>query len=755
MENKLQYEMEEVCVHHHDHEEACCTHHHDHEEACCTHHHDHEKVERRQLDHTYDRIEKKVYILENLGCANCAAKMERRIQELPQVDFANIIFPTKQLQIVSNVEEDLLPVLQEICSSIEEGVEVRKREDEKEKTDLKDIFPEWKKELMCIGTGFLVLIAAIIAQKISTEVSVFIYVAGYLMLGWNVVKTAVKNLFKGQVFDENFLMSIATIGAFIIGEYTEALGVMLFYRIGEFFEDIAVARSRSQIMEAVDLRPEVVNKVCEDKVEEIPAKDAMVGDVLIVRPGDRIPLDGVVLSGNSRIDTSPVTGEPVPVAVEENSQVISGCVNLSGVLTMKVEHILKDSMVTRILDAVENAAAGKPKIDRFITRFSKVYTPFVVILALAVAVIPSIITGEWNYWVYTALTFLVISCPCALVLSVPLAFFAGIGAGSKKGILFKGGASIESLQEVKAIVMDKTGTVTKGCFEVQKVVSSGKITKEELLAMAAGCEKNSTHPIAGSILEAAKNQNLTPVDISDVEEIPGKGVCAKMADQRILCGNRQLLELYGITVKEDQEKYAGTEVFLAKEDEYAGRIVISDVIKPEAKKVFAELKKLGIYTAMLTGDEEQNAKEVAEVTGINEVYAKLLPEDKVSILAKIRKNNGRVMFVGDGINDAPVLAGADVGAAMGSGADAAIEAADVVFMTSSLEAVPQSLKIARTTRRIARQNVIFALAVKGIVMLLGLLHMANMWMAVFADTGVAMICILNAVRILYMKRNRK
>lgn len=719
------------------------------------HGHEHERVERKEYDHAFDHIEKQVYILENLGCANCAAKMERKIQELPQIDFANIVFPTKQLQIVSNVEEELLPILQEICGSIEEEVVVKKREYEKEKMGLSNIFPQWKKEVMRILAGVIVLLAAICVQNISNEVSFFIYVAGYLMLGWNVVKTAGKNIVKGQVFDENFLMSIATIGAFFIGEYTEALGVMLFYRVGELFEEIAVARSRSQIMEAVDLRPEVVNKVCGDKVEEIPAKEAKVGDLLIVRPGDRIPLDGVVVNGTSRIDTSPVTGESVPVTVKEQEQVISGCVNLSGVITMKVEQELKDSMVSRILDAVENAAAGKPKIDRFITRFSKVYTPFVVILALAVALIPSLVTGEWNYWIYTALTFLVISCPCALVLSVPLAFFAGIGAGSKKGILFKGGATIESLQDVKAIVMDKTGTVTKGCFAVQKVIPSAKITEDKLLALAAGCEKNSTHPIAGSILEAAKNQNLLFPEMTEVEEIPGKGVRAKMENERILCGNRKLLESYGIEIAEEQEKFAGTEVFLAKEAEYVGRIVISDEIKPEAEKVFAELRKLGIHTAMLTGDEERNAKEVADITGIDEVHAKLLPEDKVSMLGKIRKNSGRVMFVGDGINDAPVLAGADVGAAMGSGADAAIEAADVVFMTSSLDAVPQSLKIAKSTRNIARQNVIFALTVKGLVMLLGLLHMANMWMAVFADTGVAMICIMNSVRILYMKRNKK
>ncbi len=732
-----------------------CKHEHEHKECCQEHHHEHTMVEKKELDHTFDRVEKQVYILENLDCANCAAKIERKIQDLPQIEFANLIFPTKQLQIVSNTEEEMLPILQQICDSMEENVLVKKREYKKEATGVSHIFPQWKKEVLWILAGVVVWIAAMVVQDVSNESSFIIYIIGYLMLGWKVLKTAGKNILKGQVFDENFLMGIATIGAFFIGEYTEALGVMVFYRIGELFENIAVARSRSQIMEAVDLRPEVVNKVVGEKIEEIPANEAKVGDLLLVRPGDRIPLDGIVVSGTTRIDTSAVTGEPVPILVKEQDQVISGCVNLSGVVTMEVEQELKDSMVSRILDAVENAAAGKPKIDRFITRFSKIYTPFVVILALVVAIVPSLITGDWNYWVYTALTFLVISCPCALVLSVPLAFFAGIGAGSKQGILFKGGSTIESLQEVKAIVMDKTGTVTKGCFSVQEVIVDGNTTKEELLALAASCEQHSTHPIAGSILEAARQQNLTVETLTDVEEISGKGIFAKSENQHILCGNKKLFEQYGVEIPTQQIEQAGTEVFLAREGKYIGRILISDEIKSEAKNVFTQLKKLGIYTAMLTGDEEKNAKDVASQTGIDDVYAKLLPEDKVSKLTQIRKEKGSVMFVGDGINDAPVLAGADVGAAMGSGADAAIEAADVVFMTSSLDAVPQSLKIAKTTRNIAKQNVIFALTIKALVMLLGLFHMANMWMAVFADTGVAMICIMNSVRILYLKRNKK
>lgn len=583
-------------------------------------------------------------------------------------------------------------------------------------------------------------------------ISFFALIIGYLILGKDVLITAAKNIGKGHVFDENFLMGVATIAAIVIGDYKEAVGVMLFYRVGELFEDIAVARSRSQIMEAVDLRPEVVNLVEQDgTIREIPAEEAKVGDVLLVRAGDRIPLEGVVLEGESRLDTSPVTGEPVPVAVVPGSSVTSGCVNLSGVLKMRAEKVLEDSMVTRILNSVENAAASKPKIDRFITRFSKVYTPVVVALAVATAIIPSILTGDWNYWIYTAITFLVISCPCALVLSVPLAFFSGIGAGSKKGILFKGGVAIEALQNVKAVVMDKTGTITKGNFVVQEIVPAGSYSQDELLKAAASCEEASSHPIAVSIMAAANERRLSVEHAKQIKEISGNGILAELSEGTVLCGNRRLLEQNQVDLSAYQPKAYGTEVLLAVDGVYAGYLVISDTVKEDASQAVAAMKQQNIRTVMLTGDAKENAQAVAEKIGIDEVHAKLLPQDKVTELQKIRQKQGSVMFVGDGINDAPVLAGADVGAAMGSGADAAIEAADVVFMTSSMEAIPQSLKIARATGRIAKQNVAFALVIKALVMVFGLLGLANMWMAVFADTGVAVICILNAIRILYKK----
>ena len=570
------------------------------------------------------------------------------------------------------------------------------------------------------------------------------FVIAYVILGRDVVRTAVKNLTKGHVMDENFLMSLATIGAFCIGEFPEAAGVMLFYRVGEYFEHKAVERSRKQIMEAVDLRPEVVQLVDGDDIQEIPAEEAEVGDVLLVRPGDRIPLDGVVISGESRIDTAPITGEPVPVRVTVGDGVTSGCVNTVGQLTIRVEKPLSESMVTRILDSVENAAASKPKFERFISRFARIYTPVVVGIAAVTAVVPSIVTGNWSYWVYTALSFLVMSCPCALVLSVPLAFFAGIGAGSKKGILFKGGQSMEALAKVKAVVMDKTGTLTKGDFKVQSIVGG-----MPLLQVCASCEQTSTHPIAESIVAAAKEQKLELLQPERLLELPGKGIHAVLQGNDILCGNGKLLRERGIAFQEMKE--TGSVVYVCVNGTYQGCLIINDTLKPGAEVAVRNLRDKGIHTVMLTGDAEEAAKAVAGLVGIKEVHAGLLPQQKLEHLQKIRKTHGAVMFVGDGINDAPVLAGADVGAAMGSGADAAIEAADVVFMTSDVEAIPQALAIAEETGKIAWQNVIFALAVKFAVMILGLLGFASMWLAVFADSGVAMLCVLNSIRMLYKK----
>ena len=578
-----------------------------------------------------------------------------------------------------------------------------------------------------------------------------IFVIAYIILGAEIVLTAVKNLFGGKVFDENFLMSIATIGAFVVGDFAEAVGVMLFYRIGELFEDVAVNKSRKQIMEAVDMRPEMVRLYEEGKVIEVDPEDVKVGDCIEIRPGDRIPLDGTVLRGESRIDTSAVTGEPVPVAVAPGSEVLSGCVNTSGILYLQVDKLLEDSMVTRILEAVENAAASKPKMDRFITKFARIYTPFVVLAATATAIIPSIVTGDWAHWVYTALTFLIISCPCALVLSVPLAFFAGIGAGSKLGILFKGGVSLEMLADIKAVVMDKTGTITEGNFKVESVIPADAFTEEQIITWAGSAESASTHPIAVSIREAVKERKLTSEKPEDMKEISGEGIEVTLSEGKILCGNQKLLQRYQIAIPQNDLQESGTEVFVAKDGKYAGRIQINDLVKADSTEAIQRMKTLGLHTAMLTGDTEKNAKAVQETTGIDEVFARQMPEDKLKNLGALREKYGAVMFIGDGINDAPVLAGADVGAAMGSGADAAIEAADVVFMTSRLSALNESYNIARKTKKIAYENVVFALAVKVAVMVLGLCGIASMWMAVFADSGVAMLCVLNSIRVLYAK----
>lgn len=760
--------------HHHDDEDSCdddcCCHgeheehehhhhHHDDEDCCdgdCCCHGEHEGHEHHHHKHL-DGVTKKKYRIEGIDCPNCAAKVERKMNELPDVA-VTLTFATSQLLVEAKNPDEVLPKLREIADKMEPGTVIEEYSSEKKtsvEADEDGGDDDVKVELIKIAIGAFVFIGGVVCQKylnVIPAVYIELFVVSYIILGGEVVLKAVKNLFRGKLFDENFLMSIATIGAFVTGEYPEAVGVMLFYEIGELFEDIAVGKSRKQIMEAVDMRPEVVRYIDGDNVIELDPEEIEIGDIIEVRPGDRIPLDGVVVKGDSRIDTSAVTGEPVPVGVKEGSEVVSGCVNMSGLIYVKVEKLLEESMVSRILEAVENAAASKPKIDRFISKFARIYTPIVVFAALATAVIPSLITGNWHYWVYTALTFLVISCPCALVLSVPLAFFAGIGAGSKKGILFKGGVSLESLAEVKAVVMDKTGTVTEGNFKVAQIVSDGNYAEDRILAFAGAAESRSTHPIATSIMEEVKKRRLEIPEVKDIKEISGKGMEVTLDDGMLLCGNIELLTMKGIEVPSKAKEIYGTEVLLAFNEKYIGYIVINDKIKSDSKQAISDIKRYGLWTAMLTGDAKKNAEMVAKEAGIDICYAKQLPQDKLNNLSKIREEKGAVMFVGDGINDAPVLAGADVGAAMGSGADAAIEAADVVFMNSRLSAIPESIKIAKKTKAIAMQNVIGALVIKALVMVLGFAGIASMWMAVFADSGVAMICVLNSVRILFGKK---
>ena len=747
--------------HHHDDDDddcGCGHHHHDDDDdddcGCGHHHHDHGSEPSAEHKHIEGAVTQ-VFLVNNLGCAHCASKMEAKISQMPEVASCTLTYATKQLRVEAAHPLELLPQIQQICASIESEVTVTPRAARGEtKREAQEDSDEGKRDLVRIITGAAALVIGKVLEHFLPATGVLpcniaaliLFVVGYVYCGWGVLKQAAVNIAHGRALDENFLMSIATLGAFAIGDYAEALGVMVFYRVGEYFEDKAVEKSRSNIMEALDLRPEVVNLMEGGEVRTLPAEDALPGDVVLVRPGDRVPLDGTVLEGESLLDTSAITGEPVPVAVRPGDSVTSGCVNQNGALTVRVEKELSESMVTRIMDSVENAAAAKPHIDRFISRFCKVYTPFVVALAVLTALIPSIVTGNWGYWVKTALTFLVISCPCALVLSVPLAFFAGIGLGSKKNVLFKGGSAMEAICNVKAIVMDKTGTLTRGVFTVQRILPADGVSETELLAMAAKCESASTHPIAQSIRAAAGERGVKTERPESIQELSGLGIDA----DGILCGNRKLLEQYGIAVSADDGAF-GTEVLLADHSRYLGRIVISDELKPETRTAIAALKAEGLKTVMLTGDAADSAEAVAREIGLDEVHAKLLPQDKLRILKETREKYGPVMFVGDGINDAPVLAGADVGAAMGSGADAAIEAADVVFMTSRMDAVPEAIDIGRVSTRISRQNVVIAIAIKLIVILLGFLGLANMWAAVFADTGVAMICILNSIRILYRK----
>lgn len=745
--------MKNLETHHHDHL------HHSHDCDCgCGHSHDDQH--HVHLHHSHDIT---VYQLENLGCAHCAAKMEEKINALAGVESAVIVYATKQLRLAAKHPDALLPEIQKICSSIESQVKVVEAhaEEHTHRHGHPSVHSEFKhhetdanerKDLFQIFVGAVLFLVGIILEKagVSEPFTLMSFVLSYLILGGKILIEAGRNISHGQIFDENFLMGIATLGAFCIQEYPEAVGVMLFYRIGEYFEHKAVEHSRRQIMDAVDLRPEMVNRIHSDAIQNVPAEEICIGDILLIRAGDRIPLDGTILEGESRLDTSPITGEPVPVTVSAGSFVLSGCINTSGQLKLRVDKELQDSMVTRILHSVENAAASKPKIDRFITRFSKIYTPCVVFSALTLAILPSIFTGNWHYWVYTALTFLVMSCPCALVLSVPLAFFSGIGLGSRTKILFKGGSAIEALSNVKAVVMDKTGTITEGNFRLQKIFSESAFSDEELLQICASCEQNSTHPIAQSIVAAALEQKLLLSSPKQLTEIAGHGIVAELPLGQILCGNQKLMQKYNIPINHAKIA-AGAEVLIAVNGNYVGCLLISDTIKTDAAASIQRLKALGLHTVMLTGDSEASADEIAKATGIQEVHAKLLPHDKLTYLQEIRSRCGSVLFVGDGINDAPVLAGADVGAAMGAGADAAIEAADTVFLGNTVAAIPDAVQIARRTNQIAVQNVVFALAVKLLVMLLGLFGYANMWMAVFADSGVAMLCVLNSVRVLYSK----
>lgn len=584
-------------------------------------------------------------------------------------------------------------------------------------------------------------------------VKFLLFLVPYAIIGWDIIYKAIRNICHGQVFDENFLMCIATFGALGVGEYSEAVAVMLFYQVGELFQSYAVGKSRQSISEMMDICPEYANIEQEGQLAQVDPDDVGIGDVIVIKAGERIPLDGIVLSGNSFIDTSALTGESVPREVREGSEIISGCVNGSGLLKVQVTKEFDDSTVSKILELVENASSKKAKVENFITRFAKYYTPVVVCAAVLLAILPTLLFGQpFTEWLKRACIFLVISCPCALVISVPLGFFGGIGAASRQGVLVKGSNYLEILSEMKTIVFDKTGTLTRGEFAVNKVIVN-EGNESEILELAALAEGYSDHPIAGA-LRAACQEELSMERVKDSEEIPGHGIRSVIDGEIVYAGNAKLMEREGIWYEPCDE--AGTVVYVAKQNLFLGAIVIADTVKPEAKRAIRQLKNSGVRkTVMLTGDRREVGEAVAAELGIDQVYTELLPGDKVEkvegLLAELGEKE-RLGFVGDGINDAPVLGRADIGIAMGSmGSDAAIEAADIVLMDDDIMKIPSVIRIAGQTMKIVKQNIVFALTVKALVLFLGALGMANMWEAVFADVGVSVIAILNSMRTLKTK----
>ena len=600
--------------------------------------------------------------------------------------------------------------------------------------------------------------------NVNKYVELIAFLVPYFVIGYDILKKAVYGIFNRQVFDENFLMAIATVGAIALGEYVEGTAVMLFYQIGELFQSYAVGKSRKNITALMDIRPDYANIEVDGKLEQVDPDDVEVGSVIVVKPGEKIPIDGIVVEGSSTLNTSALTGESVPRSAKEGEEVISGCVNLTGLLKIKTDKEFGDSTVSKILDLVENSSMKKSRSENFITRFAKVYTPAVCIGALALAVIPPVVnlvmgnSSEWSKWLIRALTTLVISCPCALVISIPLSFFGGIGGASSRGILIKGSNYLEILSKAKYIVCDKTGTLTKGVFEVTDVVTANSYQKEELLKLAAYAESYSTHPISKSIRNAY-NKDIDTNIISDIEEISGHGVCADIKGRKILAGNKKLMEQYGIDTTPTQsfiDKKTGTLVYVSVDGVYAGCIIISDIIKPTSAKAVKDLKKAGVKkVVMLTGDSKKVADAVGKQIGVDVVKSELLPADKVFEVEKLldeKEKNEVLAFVGDGINDAPVLSRADIGIAMGAlGSDAAIEAADIVLMDDDPSKIATAMNISAKTLKIVHQNIVFALMVKFICLFLGAIGIANMWIAIFADVGVMVLAVINATRCLVYK----
>lgn len=696
----------------------------------------------------------KMYIVKNLDSAHCGGKIEAAIADFEKIESASLNFPMRKLRVVGEItpatEKKMFRTARKIEAEVELVPEAEAENAHGEEGGM-------KKELLSLAVGVLVYAAALILDHVIdlNVPSLILYIISYLILGYGVLAATVKNLRGGNFFDENFLMTVATIGAFILGEYPEAVGVVLFFKIGEIFEDYAVNKSRRAITAAAGLKVDEVDLLRDNEFVRVHSDEVAVGDIIRVKPGERITVDGTVESGETRIDTSAINGEPVPLSVRAGDEVISGCINMNEAITVRAKAAAGDSMIAKIAEAVETASETKPEIDRFITRFAKVYTPVVILIAAATAIIPSLITGDWSKWVYTALTFLVISCPCALVLSVPLAYFSGIGAASRLGILFKGGNTLEALGKVKAIAFDKTGTITNGSFSVTNVKSYGKLTEEQIISLCGACETASTHPVAVSIVKYCADRGIKHEVPEKIREYSGRGVAAELNGKQLLCGSARLMNENGIEIPHEDEKISGSIVYVSFGGELLGRVVVSDSIKAGSARAIELLKKMGIKTAMLTGDKKGNAEATASELGIDYVRGELMPNEKLEEIVRIREKYGVVMFVGDGINDGSVIAGADVGGAMQSGADLALEAADAVFMNSNPDSVVKAKKIADRTLRISYENIAFALVIKAAVLVLGLLGIPSMWFAVFADSGTAMLLILNSIRVLSTKKIEK
>ena len=610
------------------------------------------------------------------------------------------------------------------------------------------------KRLWRIIIGAAVLATAVLLSLNNEWLQIALFIISYIIVGGDVVKRAVKNIFKGQVFDENFLMSIATIGAFFIGEYPEGVAVMLFYQVGELFQSYAVGKSRKSIASLMDIRPDYANVKKGDELVKVDPDEVQIGDIIVIKVGEKIPLDGKVIEGSSMIDTSALTGESVPREVEVGSDILSGCININGVITAEVTKEFGESTVSKILDLVENASSKKSNSEQFITKFARYYTPVVVIIAVFLAIIPPLVIdgATFSDWIYRALAFLVVSCPCALVISIPLSFFGGIGGASKKGVLVKGSNYLEALAETEIVVFDKTGTLTKGVFNVQEIHPEG-VSKEELLELTAHAESYSNHPISLS-LKRAYSKEIDNGRISDVEEISGHGVIATVDGKKVMVGNIKLMKMMDIPYFKGE--LIGTIVHVAVNNKYIGYIVIADEVKEDSAQAIKELKEANIkQTVMLTGDNKSIGSKVAKELGLDKVYAELLPADKVEKLEELfsqKSKKGKLAFVGDGINDAPVLARADIGIAMGGlGSDAAIEAADVVIMTDEPSKIATTMKISKKTLKIAHQNIVFAIGIKIIVLILSAFGITTMWAAIFADVGVTIIAVLNAFRALNVK----